>query len=543
MRKHNQEWWRGAVIYQVYPRSFMDSNQDGIGDLPGITAKIPYIASLNVDAIWLSPFFTSPMKDFGYDVSNYRDVDPIFGTLEDFDQLIAAAHQHNLKVIIDQVLSHTSDQHPWFKESRNSKTNSKADWYVWADPKADGSPPNNWLSIFGGSAWTWDSRRRQYYLHNFLSSQPDLNFHNSDVVQQLLNDVEFWLKRGVDGFRLDTANFYFHDDKLRDNPPSKKIVDGSIGVRPDNPYGYQQHIYDKTRPENLEFLQKLRTLLDRYPETTTVGEIGCDHSLKTMAMYTSEGNKLHMAYSFDLLTEQSSADFLQTTMENMEAALGDGWPCWSLGNHDVARVLSRWGKAEITPKQAKAYMHFLLTQRGSICVYQGEELGLTEAELAFEELQDPYGITFWPEFKGRDGCRTPMPWQHDQHNAGFSDVKPWLPVPQEHYQHSVDQQQGQPDSMLKAYQDFLAWRKNQPALVTGSIDYISAPEGVLLYQRSHENQHLLVAINLNQQAVTIPLSQVTEAHVEVLPAPHCLGQLQQNTLKLDAFDTLIMMLN
>ena len=279
----NPDWWRGAVIYQVYPRSFYDSNGDGIGDLPGVTAKLDYIASLNVDAIWLSPFFTSPMKDFGYDVSDYRNVDPIFGTLEDFDELIAEAHKRDLKIMIDQVLSHSSDQHPWFVESRANRDNPKADWYVWADPKSDGTPPNNWLSVFGGSAWAWDSRRKQYYLHNFLTSQPDLNFHNPEVQKQVLSDVKFWLDRGVDGFRLDAINFCFHDPKLRDNPASKAVAEGSIGVRKENPYAYQFHKFDKTQPENIDFLKRLRALLDQYPGTTTVGEIGDDNSLQTMA--------------------------------------------------------------------------------------------------------------------------------------------------------------------------------------------------------------------------------------------------------------------
>ncbi len=266
---NRNDWWRGGVIYQVYPRSFYDSNGDGVGDLRGVVEKIDYIASLNVDAIWLSPFFTSPMKDFGYDVSDYRDVDPLFGTLEDFKQVIEVAHARGIRILIDQVLNHSSDQHAWFKESRSSRDNPKADWYVWADPKVDGTVPNNWLSVFGGPAWTWDSRRKQYYLHNFLASQPDLNFHCEAVQQQLLDDMEFWLKLGVDGFRLDAANFYFHDRQLRDNPPNYDIREGSIGVRADNPYAFQKHLYDKTQPENLGFLRRIRHLLEQYPGSAT----------------------------------------------------------------------------------------------------------------------------------------------------------------------------------------------------------------------------------------------------------------------------------
>jgi len=499
----NPDWWRGAVIYQVYPRSFYDSNGDGIGDLPGVTAKLDYIASLNVDAIWLSPFFTSPMKDFGYDVADYRNVDPIFGTLSDFDTLIAEAHKRGLRIMIDQVLSHSSDQHPWFVESRASRSNPKADWYVWADPKEDGTVPNNWLSVFGGPAWTWDSRRKQYYLHNFLTSQPDLNFHNPEVQEQVLSDVQFWLDRGVDGFRLDAINFCFHDRKLRDNSPSNSVAEGSIGVRKENPYAYQLHQFDKTQPENIAFLKRLRALLDQYPGTTTVGEIGDDNSLQTMADYTSGGDKLHMAYSFDLLTEQHGADFFRKTVNTIEDKLTDGWPCWAIGNHDVTRVATRWeAKSE---HQLKAYMAMLLTLRGSVCIYQGEELGLAEAELAYEDLVDPYGITFWPEYKGRDGCRTPMVWHHKESHGGFSDARPWLPVYDDHYGAAVAVQQDADNSVLEAYRAFLAWRREQTILLKGDIRFHKAPKNTLVYSRSYQGKTLLIALNLSEQPVTLKL--------------------------------------
>jgi len=537
MINNNSDWWRGAVIYQVYPRSFFDSNGDGIGDLPGITAKLDYIASLNVDAIWLSPFFTSPMKDFGYDVSDYRDVDPIFGTLDDFDALVSGAHQLGLRIIIDQVMSHTSDQHPWFRESRTNADNPKADWYVWADGRADGTPPTNWVSVFGGSAWTWDDNRQKYYLHNFLSSQPDLNFHNPAVVDQVLSDVEFWLQRGVDGFRLDTANFYYHDAELRDNPIKEAVSEGSIGVRSDNPYAYQHHIYDKTRPENIGFLQKLRALLERYPGSTTVGEVGCDHSLQTMAAYTNGGDKLHMAYSFDLLTEQCSAEFIRHTVESMEDALADGWPCWSVGNHDVARVRSRWGNEASSPDQAKMFMVLLLTLRGSICIYQGEELGLTEAELAFEDLVDPYGINFWPSYKGRDGCRTPMPWQAGIPQAGFSSAKSWLPVAVEHHDLAVSTQQDGKNSVLTSYRAFLAWRQAQPALLKGDIQFLPSDEGVLLFTRTYEDEQQLIAINMNAE----PRQQQIDSDWHAMPLAESLplGELQGRVINLPAYGVVI----
>jgi len=511
-------WWRGAVIYQVYPRSLMDSNNDGIGDIPGIISKLDYIASLGVDAIWVSPFFKSPMKDFGYDISDYRQIDPMFGTLDDFDALIASAHARNIKIIIDQVLSHTSDQHAWFEESRESRTNPKADWYVWADPQPDGTPPNNWLSIFGGSAWEWEPRRCQYYMHNFLKSQPDLNFHCDAVRAQVLEEVEFWLKRGVDGLRLDAINFCFHDKELRSNPV-KAIEDRKgRGFSSDNPYAFQWHYYDNTRPENLQFLESLRALMNRYPGTVTLGEIGSEDSLKTMAEYTANNNRLHMAYSFELLTNTLSGNYIRQTLETLEAGLGEGWPCWSMGNHDVPRVMTRWGGEEQSPELAKTLNTLLLSLRGSVCSYQGEELGLTEAEIQQHELQDPYGIAFWPRFKGRDGCRTPMPWVADIKGAGFSSVKSWLPIPTEHQQKAVSVQSGDANSVLNAYRQFAAWRKQQPALLSGSIEFVASAEEYLVFIRRSQGQTLLCAFNLSPKPQNIKLGGAYQTSVISLEA-------------------------
>jgi hypothetical protein len=342
-RVGDAEWWRGAVIYEIYPRSFQDTNGDGVGDLPGIVRRLPYLADLGVDAVWIAPFFASPMLDFGYDVSDYNAVDPMFGTIEDFDRLVAEAHRLGIKVMIDQVLSHTSDRHPWFAESRLSRDNPKADWYIWADAKPDGTPPNNWLSIFGGPAWDWDTRRGQYYLHNFLTAQPDLNFHNPDVQQALLDAVEFWLKRGVDGFRLDTVNFYFHSKGLDDNPPASLKDRNSPEAPAVNPYNWQDHVHDKSQPENLDFLRRLRALLDRYPGQTTVGEVGDGaRSLRTMAAYTSGGDKLHMCYTFDFLSPIFTAAHFRERIAAFEAIVEDGWPCWAFSNHDIARHATRW---------------------------------------------------------------------------------------------------------------------------------------------------------------------------------------------------------
>ncbi|TDR73045.1 alpha-glucosidase [Paludibacterium purpuratum] len=489
----NHQWWRGGTIYQVYPRSFVDKNGDGIGDLPGIIERLSHIAGLGVDAIWISPFFKSPMKDFGYDVSDYRAVDPMFGNLDDFRVLIDQAHRYGLKVMIDQVLSHTSEQHAWFVESRESRDNARADWYVWADARADGTPPNNWLSVFGGSAWQWDTRRRQYYLHNFLASQPDLNFHSAAVQDAMLDTVRFWLALGVDGLRFDACNFHFHDPLLRDNPPAAER--DSKTVSQDNPYGQQAHRYDKSQPENLAFLQRLRALLDEFG-AVGLGEIGDDDSLALMAAYTGGQDKLHMAYSFNLLTPEFSADYLRTQIRQLEAQIGSGWPCWTTGNHDAMRVLTRWGRNTEHPRFVRTVLAMLLSMRGSACLYQGEELGLPEAELRYEQLQDPYGIEMWPKFKGRDGCRTPMPWRHDLPHGGFSSAEPWLPVPAEHLARAVDLQEADADSTLRFYRHFLAWRQQQPTLKHGDIRLLDEHPQVLAWIRA---ESLVCVFNLGAE--------------------------------------------
>ena len=498
-------WWRGAVIYQIYPRSFMDSNGDGIGDLPGIIARLDHVASLGAEAIWVSPFFRSPMADFGYDIADFRDVDPMFGTLDDFDRLLAKAHALGIKVMIDQVLSHCSIEHPWFAESRQDRSNPRADWFVWADPKPDGTPPNNWLSLFGGGAWTWEPRREQYYLHNFLSSQPQLNFHNADVRAAALANLEFWLERGVDGMRLDSINFCFHDARLRDNPPKPAHLRQGRGFSADNPYAYQYHHYNNTQPENLALMEELRALFDRYPGATTLGEISSEDSLGTMAEYVTD-TRLHMGYSFELLVEDSSAAYIRRTVEDLESRMQGGWPCWAVSNHDVVRAVTRWGGADPSPALAPQLVALVCSLRGSVCLYQGEELGLPEADVPFDALQDPYGKAFWPRFKGRDGCRTPMPWDSDADDAGFGSVAPWLPIPDAHRALAMSRQDADPASTLNASRRFLHWRRTQPALLRGAIAFVDAPEPVLAFVREFEGQRLLVAFNLSDAAVgwTLP---------------------------------------
>jgi len=498
------DWWKSAVIYQIYPRSYLDSNQDGIGDLPGIIQKLDYLEWLGVDALWISPFFTSPMKDFGYDVSDYRDVDPMFGSLADFDELLAKAHERGIRILIDLVLSHTSDQHVWYQESRQSRDNPKADWYVWEEPKPDGSPPTNWMSIFGGSAWEWDAMRRQYFLHNFLTSQPDLNFHNPEVRAALIDVARFWLDRGVDGFRLDTANMYFHDDQLRDNPP---LAEGMRvnGIDETNPYSMQEPKYNISRPENLAFLEDFRGLLDEYPAVTTVGELGAVTDMyEIIADYTESGKRLHMAYSFDFMTKEYNASHIRSVVEKMSQRGGTGWPCWAFSNHDVVRSASRWGTGTNTAPLISA---LLMSLGGTACLYQGEELGLLEADVPFEALQDPFGIRFWPGYKGRDGCRTPMLWVANAEHGGFTKGKPWLPVATEQLSIAVDQQIASNDSVLGKTRQFIQWRKGQSALLNGSIRFLDAGEAVVTFIRELDGVSVLCVFNLGKETANYAYDQ------------------------------------
>lgn len=510
----DEQWWRGAVIYQVYPRSFCDTNGDGIGDIRGIISKLDYIAELGVDALWISPFFKSPMKDFGYDISDYRDVDPIFGSLADFDDLIKQARARNIKIMIDQVLSHTSDQHKWFIESSASKDNAKSDWYVWADPKPDGSAPNNWISIFGGGAWEWCEARGQYYLHNFLKSQPDLNFYCEALRTQILEEVEFWLKRGVDGFRLDAINFCYHDKELRDNPFKPVEERTGRGFSPDNPYAAQYHFYDNTQPENLAFLESVRALLNKYPGTVALGEINSEDSLKTLSEYTEGKKRLHMGYNFELLADEFSVEHIKDTVNSLESVIGAGWPCWAVSNHDVTRVVSRWGSGNYNEQFAKMILALAASLRGTLCVYQGEELGFVEAEIDQHQLQDPFGIEFWPEFKGRDGCRTPMAWNQKQPYAGFSCSHSWLPVAAAHIERNVEAQKIDPLSVLNFYKAFLAWRREERSMVEGDISFVDAPKGLLVIKREYQGKTISACFNLTDEAIVW-----TPDHVYSLAGP------------------------
>ena len=488
-----EPWWKGAAIYQIYPRSFADSNGDGVGDLPGITARLDYVASLSVDAIWLSPFFTSPMRDFGYDVADYCGVDPVFGTLAEFDALVERAHALDLKVIIDQVYSHSSDQHPWFQESRSNRENPKGDWYVWADAKPDGSPPSNWQSVFGGPAWQWDARRGQYYLHNFLPEQPDLNLHNPQVQDAIFGVAKFWIGRGVDGFRIDAINFAMHDPALRDNPPA---ADAGKRTRP---FDFQQHLYNQSHPAIVDFLERLRRVTG---DAFTVAEVGGPSPLAEMHAFTKGDARLNSAYGFDFLyAEQLTPALVARAVQDWPDAPGVGWPSWAFENHDAPRAVSRWCRREDCAPFVSAKMLLLTALRGSIILYQGEELGLPQVDVPFDQLRDPEAIANWPQTLSRDGARTPMPWTANASNFGFSSGRPWLPTSESHRPLAVDVQESDRRSALAFTRRCLALRRSNSALRSGALRIAEASERKLVFDRIASEQHLRCTFNLSDEGI------------------------------------------
>jgi alpha-glucosidase len=502
VRPRRHAWWRSATIYQIYPRSFADSNGDGVGDLRGIVEKLDYVADLGADIVWISPFYPSPMKDFGYDVSDYRAVDPLFGTLEDFDDLVARADALGLKIMIDQVWSHTSDQHDWFVDSRRSRIGEKADWYVWADPRPDGSPPNNWLSVFGGSAWTWDSGRRQYYLHHFLSSQPQLNLHNEEVVDAVLDVARFWLDRGVHGFRLDAIDFMFHDPALRDNP-ARDLAAGNVPVRP---FGMQQHLHDMLQPQTMEFMTRLRGLMRDYPGTITLGEVSSEEgAFQRCAAYTDAAeDRLDMAYTLAMMKGPLTTQRLRQVLTEILPAAEDGCVCWAFSNHDVVRAITRWGARKDDPRFGRLLIALLGILPGVPCIYQGEELGLGEATIAPEHIRDPYGLSFYPAFVGRDGCRTPMPWTQEHRLGGFTSApEPWLPMPVEHRAKAADSQTADATSLLNDYRRVLRWRRSEPAVLHGDTRVVSVPEPLFAIERVLGSRRILAVFNLEARPVSL----------------------------------------
>jgi len=485
-------WWKGAVIYQIYPRSFADSNGDGIGDLKGATEHLDHVAALGCDGVWISPFFTSPMKDFGYDVADYRGVDPIFGTLEDFDALVARAHQLGLKVLIDQVYSHSSNEHTWFLESRSSRDNPKADWYVWADPKPDGSPPNNWQSVFGGPSWTWDARREQYYHHDFLKEQPQLNLHNVEVQDALLDVAKFWLNRGVDGFRLDALNFAMHDPSLTDNPPVTNPVKRS------RPFHFQHHVHNQGHPDIARFIERLRTLTDQYGARFTLAEVGGERAAQEMKLYTAGDARLNSAYGFDFLyAEALTPEVVRETIRDWPGAPGEGWPSWAFSNHDAPRFASRWWGEANRDAFVRVALMLLMSLRGNIILYQGEELGLPQAEVPFEYLQDPEAIANWPQTLGRDGARTPLPWS-DASDVGFGSERPWLPIDPAHRGYNVEAQRADPGSILNWTHRLIAIRQASPTLREGAVRLLDeSSDQIVAFERVLGGERIACVFNLS----------------------------------------------
>lgn len=516
-KKHGQEnmtsqnWWKGAILYQIYPRSWCDSNGDGVGDLAGITSRLEHLVDLGVDGVWISPFFTSPMLDFGYDVSNYCDVDPLFGTIADFDALINRAHSLGLKVIIDMVLSHTSEQHAWFRESAQSRNNAKSDWYVWADAQPDGTPPNNWLSIFGGSAWQWNTARQQYYLHNFLTAQPDLNIHHHDVQDALLAACRFWLDRGVDGFRLDAINFIAHDPQLRSNPARDPALLDSGSAKASNPYTWQVHLYDKSQPEAISFLHRLRNLAHGYGDILLLGEVGDDDEIARLAEYAGSGGPLDTGYCFRFLQDFVNKDLIQRTLDQMFNRPEKPWPSWAFSNHDFNRVVTRWGKKwdgpEVDPV-ALGCMALLLGLPGTIFIYEGEELGMPQADLLRHELRDPYDIAFYPDHMGRDGCRTPFPWDNTLPNAGFSTSEPWLPIKLPHLDRALAQQKANGASVYNNIRAMVHYRRTSQILRHG--DYEIMPDhqdNVIAIRRwLNQDQSVIIVVNLGESVAQLNLA-------------------------------------
>ena len=489
----SENWWDNAVIYQIYPRSFCDGNGDGIGDLNGITSKLDYIADLGVDAIWISPFFVSPMKDFGYDVADYRAVDPIFGTNADFENLLSEAHKRGLKIMIDMVLAHCSDQHPWFIESRKDRTNPKADWFYWLDPNEDGTEPNNWMSFFGGRTWSWDTNRQQYYFHNFLSSQPNLNLSNPEVMDMMIDTCRYWLDKGVDGFRLDAIHTAKCDNDWSDNAARPRTA----SARPEREFDYQRQDSSQLNQPSIQKLsERLRSLTDEYGDRFLMGELDGEDAVAVSKTFTETG-RLHSTYNFNLLRmEGASVEGVRDIIKGLTTNFNDNNSisiAWS--NHDIARVYDRMVRRIDVPDAARDdFAHMLLqlstSLMGSTCIYQGEELGLDDADrLTREQLQDPWGIERYSDtFKGRDTCRTPMTWQKAQPNGGFSgdaSVDSWLPVDERHLSKGGLDQQAMQGSLFARNKAHLAWRKLQPALTQNAeLTLVDGPSDVIAFRRT-----------------------------------------------------------
>jgi len=493
------EWLRSGVIYQIYPRSFQDTNGDGVGDLPGIAARLDHLRGLGVDAVWISPFYPSPMRDFGYDVTDHCAVDPLFGTLGDVDALIAGAHARGIRVILDYIPNHTSDLHPWFVEARSGKDSPRRDWYVWRDPAPGGGPPNNWVSAFGGSVWEWDAASGQYYLHTFLREQPDLNWRNPAVKEAMLGVMRFWLDRGVDGLRVDAVQNVIKDEHFRDNPPNPNYRPG------DDPFNVLERVYSGDRPEVHDLIADMRRLVDGYGGgRVLIGEI-YNAVERLMPYYGRDGGGTHFPYNFQLILLRWNAREIDAAVRRYEALLPAGaWPNWVLGNHDRHRIASRVG-----PAQARVAAVLLLTLRGTPTIYYGDEIGMTDVPIPPERERDPWGINLPGLGLGRDPERTPMQWSGAP-NAGFSTADPWLPIAADYRETNVETQACDPASMLSLHRRLIALRRAEPALAVGSYAPVDAEGDLLAYLREHHGRRFLVALNLGSTPVSLPFDGAGE---------------------------------
>lgn len=487
--RENFPWWRSGVLYQVYPRSFQDSDGDGVGDLRGIITRLPYLRELGVDALWLSPIFPSPMEDFGYDISDYTGIDPLFGMLDDFDTLVAAAHDLGLKVVLDLVPNHTSDNHPWFIESRSSRNNPKRDWYIWRDGRGEGAPPNNWLSEFGGSSWEFDAHTGQYYYHAFLRAQPDLNWRNPDVRRAMQDIMSFWLRRGVDGFRVDVMWHLIKDDLLRDNPENPDFAQGH------QPYERLIPLYSTDRPEVHAVIAEMRQVVDEFDDRVLIGEIYLPPE-KLVAYYGRDLAGAHLPFNFALISTPWTAQAIAKLIDGYENALPPGaWPNWVLGNHDRQRIASRVGH-----DQARVAAMLLLTLRGTPTLYYGDEIGLPQVEIPPDRARDPWERNLPGLGVGRDGCRTPMQWDSTPH-AGFTTGEPWLPLDKNFARDNVAIERRDPTSMFSLYRALIDLRRIRLELAIGVYRQVSVTSELLVFEREHQGQRLLVALNFGAASV------------------------------------------
>jgi alpha-glucosidase len=496
MDQGDRDWWRHGIFYQIYPRSFQDSDGDGVGDINGVIGRLPYLKSLGIDAVWLSPIFPSPMADFGYDISDYIGIDPLFGAMADFDALVAAVHESGLKIILDLVPNHTSDQHPWFIESRSARDNPKRDWYIWRDPKPDGGPPNNWLSEFGGSAWQYDEATGQYYYHAFLAAQPDLNWRNPAVREAIYDAMRFWLHKGVDGFRVDVIWHLIKDSEFRDNPSNPHFVEG----RPPHEKILTQ--YSTDQPGVHEVIAEMRRVIDEFDDRVLIGEI----YLPLQRLVAYYGNNLagaQMPFNFALLSTLWSARSIERIIAEYEHALPPGaWPNWVLGNHDRPRIASRVGR-----DQARVAAMLLLTLRGTPTLYYGDEIGMRQVAIAPDQVRDPFEKNVPGIGVGRDGCRTPMQWDATPH-AGFSTVSTWLPVADDYVRENVVNLEADAGSVLNFYKALITLRKQHPQLVTGNYEPVAAQGDILLYRRTGDGGAVVVALNLGAEPISISSSSI-----------------------------------